>query len=462
MNSIKTRLVLSFTLVVLLSVAILELMLVKGIRQYYYGSVEQILTNQIKVSAGYYSTYLNNLSLEDNIIDNVDVFWNSIPAEVQIVNRSGRILMDSIGVENPVGEEDLKQALSGNKSMWIGRVDYDKSNVMIVSYPLKSEENKIIGALRFIVSLKGVNSEIDSITKLFLLIGFLVICITEIVGLFLAKSIIGPINEVTQTAEKMAAGNFETKSIKKYDDEIGKLSDTINFMAEEINKRERIKNEFISSVSHELRTPLTSIKGWAITLKTGNLDEKDLLNDGLEIIEKESERLTSLVEELLDFSRFSSGKIRVSKELTQLKPLMEYVYKTMSSRARRDDIEFMFSCDDNIPGLYMDKNRMKQVFINILDNAFKFTDKGGVVKMIASKEENYANIAISDNGCGILEDDLPYVKEMFYKGKNSKSQYGIGLSIADEIIKMHNGQLSIDSINGKGTKVTIKIPIKAD
>src|SRR5690606_31743206 len=144
---------------------------------------------------------------------------------------------------------------------------------------------------------------IMNIAKILLLVGFLVVLISGIVSLFLAETIIRPLQEVTKVAEKMADGQLKVRSRKRFDDEIGKLSDTLNFMAEELIKKEQLKNDFISSISHELRTPLTSIKGWAITLNSGEVD-RNLLKDGLNIIEKESDRLSDLVEELLDFSRY--------------------------------------------------------------------------------------------------------------------------------------------------------------
>ncbi|MEG2539169.1 MAG: histidine kinase dimerization/phospho-acceptor domain-containing protein, partial [Clostridium sp.] len=127
----------------------------------------------------------------------------------------------------------------------------------------------------------------------------------------LTKTITGPLNEVTKVASIMAKGDFKVKSKKYYEDEIGKLSDTLNFLSDEIIKKDDLKNDFISSVSHELRTPLTSIKGWAITLKEFGSD-KEMLSDGLDIIEKESDRLSGMVEELLDFSKFVSGKITLN------------------------------------------------------------------------------------------------------------------------------------------------------
>jgi len=450
-------------LIIVISILTFEFILINFIREYYYTNVEEILSNQIKLSSDFYSRYFSNNSLEENIMDNVDVFWKQTNAQVQIIDRDGNILMDSIGInnENKADYSDFKKALEGKKGKWVGNVDYDDSKVISVSYPLFSDE-KIVGVIRYTSSLREINEDIMKISILFLIIGFTVIVAVFIFSAYLADSIIGPIKSLTKTAEKMAKGNLNIKNKKISDDEVGKLSDTLNFMAEEILKKEQLKNEFISSVSHELRTPLTAIKGWAITLNTDNLDDKVLIKEGLTIIENESERLSNMVEELLDFSKLISGKVTVKKEKTNIDEIIYYIEKYLSPRAKRENIDSVVNCEDDIPKLFIDKNRIKQVLINILDNAFKFIKEVGERKVTLScgKSEDFIVIKVEDTGYGISKEELPKIKEKFYKGKSSKSQNGIGLSICDEIVKMHGGDLIIESEINVGTTVYIKLPIK--
>lgn len=461
MQSIKKRLVGNFMLVILITVLILETLLINAVTRYYYANVEEILTNQIKVSSEFYSRYFSNESLQDILIDNVDVFWKQTSAQVQILDLSGNVLMDSLGVipKNTLDTADYKKALKGEQGRWIGKVSYDSSPVMAVSYPLKSDD-KIIGIIRFVTSLSVVNNTIKKVSLILIGIGIIVIFISGTVSLLLSQSIIEPLKELTETALKMASGNLRVRNKKKYDDEIGKLSDTLNYMAEEILKKDQLKNEFISSVSHELRTPLTSIKGWAITLNSENLDDKALIKDGLTIIEKESDRLTYMVEELLDFSKFVSGKVTLKKEKTNFISTIEYIKIQLSPRAVRDTINFNVEYDQNLPLIDLDENRIKQVLINLLDNAFKFTPEYGTVTFSTKIINSNLVMCIEDTGSGISKDELPKVKEKFYKGKSSKSKNGIGLSICDEIINLHNGQFIIESELNKGTKVSVILPIE--
>lgn len=461
MKSIKLRLLKNFMLIIIASIMAFEVFLISFTKRYYYGNLEEMLTNQVKISSDFYSRYFSNTTLEENIMDNVDVFWKQTNAQVQIINNKGVILLDSIGAptEETIKTSDFKDALKGKKGLWVGEVRYDKYRVMSVTYPIKVDD-KIIGVLRYTSSLKEIDKAIVKMSFLFFIIGLIVIFVVGVLSVFLSDTIIRPIKKLTKVAEEMADGNLEIRNKKEFDDEIGRLSDTLNYMAEEILKKDKLKNEFISSISHEIRTPLTSIKGWAITLNTEDLEDKNLIRDGLNIIEKESERLSKMVEELLDFSKLISGKVTIKKEEVDLNEVILYIKKYLSLRAKRENIDFIVEKNHDLPMLYIDVDRMKQVFINILDNAFKFSKEEGEKRVVFStnvKDEKVI-ILIEDNGYGISKSDLPKIKEKFYKGKSSKSQNGIGLSICDEIVKMHGGSLEIESEINKGTKVYIKLP----
>ncbi|MDU5080872.1 HAMP domain-containing sensor histidine kinase [uncultured Tissierella sp.] len=460
-KSIKTRLVKSFMLIIIITVVILEVVLINGMKDYYYKNIEDILSNQIEFSIDYYLRYFSLDRLEDIVIDDIDVFWQHTTAQVQILNSDGKLIMDSLGVTNDNSNlyPDIKKAINGEKGVWIGNVNYYNSPVMSVSAAIK-DQDRVIGIIRFITSLKETNGVIRFISFLLLGMGVIVVFISGMVSVFLANSIIRPLQEVTRVAEKMADGQLKVRSDIELEDEIGRLSDTLNYMAEELVKKEQIKNDFISSVSHELRTPLTSIKGWAATLKCEDFGGNEIMLDGLEIIEKESDRLSIMVEELLDFSRFVSGRIKLENDEFQIKDTIEMIGKQLTPRAVNNRIEFIINIDQSLGYMLGDENRIKQVLINLLDNAFKFTSEDGKVILNAYKENDILVLEVKDNGVGISEEDLPKVKEKFYKGKNSKSHSGIGLSICDEIVKLHNGTMEILSNINEGTRVIVRLPLR--
>lgn len=455
MKGIRAKLATNFMIVIICTVVILEILFIYTVKQNYYYSLEGSLTNQLNICTEMYTKYFANTSLQDNVLYNVDAFWNQSDAQVQVADRDGNIVMDSQGIIPDMGGSDIGAALEGKTGVWVGNLNGQK--VMAVASPLKSN-HEIVGALRFMASLKAVDQDIAKTMQIFIVIGLLVILIVGTMSLFLANSILVPLQEVTSVAKRMAAGNFKIKSQKMRDDEVGELSDTLNYLAEEIVKKEQLKNDFISSVSHELRTPLTSIKGWAITLQSENFQQKEMLNSGLGIIEKESDRLTSMVEELLDFSKFISARIKLKLEEINLINLCEHLRKQLTPRAVRENIDFTVDYPEDLPNIYGDGNRLKQLFINILDNAFNFNQPGGYVKFKAEVENDGFKFTISDSGCGIAAEELPMVKERFYKGKSSPSKNGIGLSICEEIVKLMGGRLEIMSQLHQGTDVVIILP----
>lgn len=457
-RSIKSRLIRSFMLIILVTVVFLEILLINGIKTHYYKNVEDILSSQIEFSTTFYARYFANRNLEEILIDDIDLFWQNTSAQVQILNISGEVVMDSLGVPatGALTTSDIKDALEKGKGVWTGSVIYSDEPVMAVSMPLQYSDDTV-GIIRFISSLEATNGVIEDISRFLVILGILVVAVSGLISVFIANTIVKPLKEITEVAEKMADGQFKVRSQVKVEDEIGRLSHTLNYMAEEIVRKETLKNDFISSISHELRTPLTSIKGWAVTLKSDGEPDLDLLEDGLEIIETESDRLSHMVEELLDFSRFTSGRIALSKDIVDIKETIKMVVYQMMPRAVNNNINFEVDIDNSIQPIIGDENRIKQVLINLLDNAFKFTGEGDIF-LKAFEDDKFLRIVIKDSGPGIPKEELPYVKDKFYKGKNSKSHSGIGLSICDEIMQLHEGVFNIESEQNEGTIVTLGFP----
>lgn len=461
-KSLKGRLAISYLIIIMMTMVITDFTLVTVLRSYFYDNVREALDNQLSVATSTYEKYYSEDTLEDNVANDEDSFWRQTRASVQIINLQGEVILDTTG-NRPEGKQeslDILAALEGTKGSVAYSDEVTKEKLMAVSHPLISN-GQIVGVLRFITSLNGVNDTMNVIILNFIVFGLGILFLTAFISQIIGKRIIGPIEELTKAAETMAKGNYNIITKKFYEDEIGQLSDTLNHMATEIKKKESLKNDFISSVSHELRTPLTSIKGWAITLQDPLTDPK-LLKDGLEIITNESDRLTSMVDELLDFSKFVSGKITLDKEVIEVEKLFDFIETNIADRARRENKEFMVEKSEGMGTITADLNRVKQVFINLLDNSFKFTGVGGKIILSMVRGKQYVDFIVRDNGSGISKNDILKVKEKFYKGKTSKSTNGIGLSICDEIAILHGGELIIKSEVGIGTEIIFRLPEGGD
>ncbi|WP_291583659.1 sensor histidine kinase [Clostridium sp. UBA6640] len=463
MVSIKRRISGSYLLIIVLTIVIVELIIITAIKSYYYTGLNDTLKNQIIISSNFYNTYLSSERVRVNTANDVDLFWENTSAQVQVIDKNGKVLMDSLGVDvgniNP--PERLTDVIEGKEKIVVEKLAINGESSISMTTAL-NHNDKIDGALRFIASTAEVDKTVAKASEYALLVGIFVIIVSSIVSLFISNSITKPLKKISYGAEKMAAGDFSEKIPKFFDDELGKLADTLNYMSDEIMKNEKLKNEFIASVSHELRTPLTSIKGWSIVLKASDFQDEEEIKEGLDIIEQEVDRLTHLVEDLLDFSKLLSGKITLKKENINLMALILALSKQLTPRAKNKNLTLKTNVDENLPNIIVDKNRIKQVLINILDNAIKFTPAGGEITFNANIIENNIIISIKDTGIGISQDEIPKVKEKFYKGKNSNSSNGIGLSVCDEIIQMHNGSLDIKSKLGEGTKVIIALPLQID
>lgn len=445
----------SYLFIITITVIIMEIFLILAVKHYFYSNIKNAFSAQIKASANFYDSYLSSVSLKNNVANNTDIFWNNASSEVQIIDASKEMLMDSIGnfTTGKIDDKDIISALNGKEGFYIN----NSKNLLCISYPLKSS-GKIEGVLRFLVSLKETDTIILKTGLILACFGLLAIIITGISSIFLSNNITKPIQDVTNMAKRIASGRLNERLIKNRNDEIGELSDAINFMTDEILRNDKLKNEFMASISHELRTPLTSIKGWASTIRTGDLTNKTEILDGLEIIETESDRLSSLVNELLDFSKFISGKITLNKDYIDIRAVVLLVKKEMDPKASRSSINFSVILEEDLPFLLADENRIKQLLINILDNAFKFTPQNGYVTLTVKVLSDELLISVEDSGSGISPEDLTHVTEKFYKGNNKFSSSGLGLSICKEIVELHNGKLDINSVLNKGTSILVYLP----
>ena len=263
-----------------------------------------------------------------------------------------------------------------------------------------------------------------------------------------------------QLSKKIEANLFEAILCAVYAD--GGMSAAKKFvfahMAEELAAADAMKNEFISSVSHELRTPLTAIKGWAETLNDMT-DDPAAVSKGMKVIISETERLSQMVEELLDFSRIQNGRFTLVKATMDVLAELGDAVLIYAEKAKKEGIELVYDEPEMLPFIYGDKNRIRQVFINVIDNAIKYSDKGGLVSVQAGEtDDGYVEIDVSDTGCGISPEDLPKIKTKFYKANHTRRGSGIGLAVADEIISMHGGTLEVISELNVGTTVIIRLP----
>lgn len=455
--------------VILFILVALEVGFSFGVRSLFYNSVHAAIMTQVNIVQSSLTGYSENSSADflTQARQLVENFSERDNMELMAIDLDGNILLTSSGFEPSQGMEmpDFEMAMRGMQGAqtvaeYIG--SYNGETIMAITMPSPVSDQQI-AAMRFAVSLELVNRQIVILILAMALVGIAIIFFVMFSSAYFINSIVNPVGEVGQTARRIARGDFEARLTKKNDDEIGELCDTINYMAEELAANEKMKNDFISSVSHELRTPLTAIRGWAETLEGMHEDiDGEMLHKGMRVISSETERLSSMVEELLDFSRIQSGRLKLTKDKMDLIAELSDVVLIFEERARHEMKTLVYQEPEIIAPFYGDRNRMRQVFINVLDNALKYSDRDDTVSVKAAQNGGSLCITFADTGCGIKSSDLPKIKQKFFKANSTRRGSGIGLAVADEIVVMHDGTLDISSREGAGTRVTITLPLMAE
>ncbi|MBQ4244040.1 MAG: HAMP domain-containing histidine kinase [Clostridia bacterium] len=445
---------------------IVSALLVVIISRSYYRTVETTLnTNASDLLSSYFSLYGNDSS--ENFAQGgrefIENFTGSDIMEAWVIDSEGKVILSSSGFEIEQSDmPDYNEALRSDsgRAIWTGRTSTGER--IMSETTLISSGSGVAGAVRFMISLKYIDSQIISIIIITAVVSLAFLALIIFVSSrFYVKTIVRPVRNVCSIAERIAGGDLDAR-VEQYndDDEIGMLCEKINDMATELESADKMKNDFISTVSHELRTPLTAIKGWGETLIQIGETDPATSKRGMEVILDETGRLNEMVEELLDFSRMSNGRMSLNIEKIDVLAELDETVFAFRERAAREGIEISY----NVPPVPVpadaDASRIKQVFVNILDNAIKYTHQGGRITVKAELERpKTLRIIFTDNGKGIAPDDLPKVKEKFFKADSTVRGSGIGLAVVDEIMKLHKGDFTIDSILGEGTTVTLTLPV---
>ncbi|MEE7581727.1 MAG: HAMP domain-containing sensor histidine kinase [Oscillospiraceae bacterium] len=439
---------------------ILDIVFIITLQNYYYNSVQQYMVSRLNSVSSILNRYSldssRNLSAE--VRNTVENFSEKDRMELMAINRRGHIVITSSGFSPST--DTYMPDYETSKDEGTGYTIFTQNSgekVMAVTYsiePLNSEYD----AVRAVVSLTEVDAQIKFLAILVTVVCLVIILMLVFSGIYFVSSIVKPIQEISLATGKFAKGDFSNRIQNDSQDEIGDLCIAINHMADELSKADEMKNEFISSVSHELRTPLTAIKGWAETLSLDH--DPETMNKGIRVIVNETERLSQMVEELLDFSRMQNGRFSMQKDRMDILAELEDAILIYGEKAKRDNISLNYNAPEMLPLINGDKNRLRQVFINIIDNAIKYSNSGCTVNVEASEVDGCIQIVVEDNGCGIKASDLPRVKTKFFKANHTRRGSGIGLAVADEIITMHGGTLEVQSQENVGTTVIITLPIE--
>ena len=457
-----------------LLMTVLLVLLVEGMFLYsctrsYYNSVQQTMYRRFSSISGQLKMYTGDTAQKASASRSValrrmvEQFSDKDKYEFMLLDSYGSVIASSSGTdaEGILTSADFEQAQETGDGMGVAIYRTDSNEMVMAVCCLVPYAAEDVAAMRLVTSLTLVQNQLKNVFLISIVVVITILGFTVASGLYFVRSIVVPLGQVERTAASIARGELDVRLPVTGDarDEVDRLRGTINRMAEGLEETEKMKNEFISSVSHELRTPLTSIRGWVETLRTLDDPTDENYRKGLEIINNETARLYNMVEELLDFSRLQNGRLKMSCHPLDLVAELTDAVLFCEARIQREGLLLSYSEPEEMIPVYADPNRLRQVFINILDNAIKYSAPGGRITVKLWAGEYKAFVEIIDQGRGIPPEDLENVKTKFYKGSNSVRGSGIGLALVDSIMTALDGTLDIKSTLGRGTVVTLGLPL---
>ena len=417
-----------------LLMTVLLVLLVEGMFLYsctrsYYNSVQQTMYRRFSSISGQLKMYTGDTAQKASASRSValrrmvEQFSDKDKYEFMLLDSYGSVIASSSGTdaEGILTSADFVQAQETGDGMGVAIYRTDSSEMVMAVCCLVPYAAEDVAAMRLVTSLTLVQNQLKNVFLISIVVVITILGFTVASGLYFVRSIVVPLGQVERTAASIARGELDVRLPVTGDarDEVDRLRGTINRMAEGLEETEKMKNEFISSVSHELRTPLTSIRGWVETLRTLDDPEDENYRKGLEIINNETARLYNMVEELLDFSRLQNGRLKMNCHPLDLVAELTDAVLFCEARIQREGLLLSYSEPEEMIPVYADPNRLRQVFINILDNAIKYSAPGGRITVKIWQGEYKAFIEIIDQGRGIPPEDLENVKTKFYKGSNS-------------------------------------------
>ncbi len=464
-RGLRVRWLRSGILLTVVIVALFTAVVSLGARSYCYNAVRTGLTAKAQSASAFFTGYISQTYGEyyQSAYRYTESFEDKDVISLQFINTRGAVEISSYGISagTTPGTPDVETALTEKTvGSWTGRSAAGE-RVMAVTAPLLTADGSVVGAMRYVTSLRLVSRQVRAVTALAAGVGLIIILAVVLSNMYFIRTVTEPLVELTALARRIAEGSYGIQAQRKYDDEIGDLTDAINEMSVKIGEAERTQTEFISSVSHELRTPLTAITGWSETLAYDDAITGDSRR-GIEIIAKESGRLTKMVEELLEFTRIQDGRFNLNVvPMDVAGELADALFAYGKLLAKEGMTVEYTPPPTRIPNILGDAERLKQVFLNIMDNAAKYGREAGRIVVTIGATGSWVVIRFRDFGPGIPPEELPYVKKKFYKGSGKERGSGIGLSVCDEIITRHKGRLELENAtDGRtGLIVTITLPV---
>lgn len=420
-------------------------MLISDIKSESYAIVKSLSSG----SRSEFENRLDAFAFSNNLnIELLDLSQNTIYITGQ-AGSNGQMPM----MKNSSRNEAFHDALSGKESSISLTHPRFGNKFMMISLPVQ-DTGKITGVLIINMPMAPVEDTASILKRQLFYITIILLSASLLISYLISRSFTHPILEIKKVSETMASGDYTARIKSKNNDEIGILADTINNLGRQLSKTEQLRKDLIANVSHELRTPLSLIRGFAETIRdvTGNSREKR--EKQLGIIIDETERLSRIVDDILNLSQLQSGYSKLNKSSFLIKEVLDSAVSHYGILSEKTGVQIVLhSLSDAL--VEADRARIEQVLYNLINNAFNHTGEGGIITVKAAYSPEKVRIEISDTGSGISKEDIPYIWDRYYKAEKTDIKRalgtGLGLAIVKNLLEAHNAAFGVESQKDVGT-----------
>ena len=479
--SLRTRLILTYIFIIVLTLAIVGVSLTIILRDYQRQVQFSRLGNAAVPLAFQAGTMVNDGIAPREIANRLETQVGNL-GHVMIMTEKGLVLVDMAnGLTNRTIQLAAPVQAQPNRPFFWGTQRLRNQRLLLYAAVAAGR----IDGQTIYVALSAVErpllTELDEVGRSFILAGLITLVVSLIVAFLLARSISRPLMRLARATEAIAQGEYDHRVEMKVGDEIGRLATSFNTMAERVQRSRQMEKDFVANVSHELKTPLTSIRGFAQAILDGAVQNMQGVQNAAQTIFDETTRMTRLVGDLLTLARFESGQIPLARETIDLGQVLPVWVERFRPRPEASN-QKIITVIEQLPHIAGDPGQLEQVVSNLIDNALKYNSSGGVVTITAkhingtSKSKStvtlrrrltetppvqWVTISVADTGSGIPQEDLPRLFERFYRGDKARvaGGTGLGLAIANEIVRAHGGRVDVSSQVGQGSMFTVYLPV---
>lgn len=454
----------SYLIIIAISLLLITWNATHAFRNFYFEKIESNQETIIKLYGDNFIDALsrNNLHKLDALVKYVS---QKASVRMTVIAPDGKVLSDSQEkpslMENHHNRPEILEALAGNTGTAIRYSNTLKENMLYVALPI-IKSGKVIGIIRTALPLTLLQHNLNILYKKIFVGGIITSLFAILMSYLFSRKIQKPLMILENTALKFAEGNFSAKAPIHSTEEIGGLAEAMNIMATKLKQLENVRKDFVANVSHELKTPITSIKGFIETLQDGAIENPEEARHFLDIISRHTNRLNSIIEDLLSLSRLEQNiNTEHALEKSQLYPVVKSALQVCEVNASNKSIKITLNCNEDIYA-YLDTFLFEQAIINLIDNSIKYSTENKEISIIASEIEKEIVIEIKDQGVGIPEEHIPRIFERFYRVDKARSRKaggtGLGLSIVKHIINSHKGYIAVTSRINEGSNFIIHLP----